>query len=79
MSTDIEQYIQNKVARGDFQSRDELVETAVSLYRDLEEHEALRAEIQKRLENARNGSVAPLDFASLKDQLTVEFNETESV
>ncbi len=79
MSTDIEQYIQDKVARGEFQSRDELVETAVSMYRDLEEHEALRAEIQKRLENARNGSVAPLKISSLKETLVSEFNETESV
>ncbi|MDA0589582.1 MAG: hypothetical protein O2820_15895 [Planctomycetota bacterium] len=79
MSTDIEQYIQDKVARGDFQSRDDLVETAVSMYRDLEEHQALRAELQKRLESARNGSVAPLDIASLKGTLTAEFREVDSV
>jgi Arc/MetJ-type ribon-helix-helix transcriptional regulator len=73
MTTDVEQYIQEKIESGDFESRDEFVATAVSMYRDLEEHEALRVEIQRRVENARNGSVAPLDIASLKEKLVSEF------
>jgi Arc/MetJ-type ribon-helix-helix transcriptional regulator len=78
MSGDVEQYITDKVASGDFESRNELVETAVSMYRDLEVHDALRTEVQRRLENARNGSVGALDIASLKAKLVSEFNETET-
>ena len=47
-----------RLKSGDFESRDEFVATAVSMYRHLEEHEVLRVEIQRRVENARNGSVA---------------------
>ena len=79
MSTDVEKYIQEKIESGDFESRDEFVATAVSMYRDLEEHEALRVEIQRRVENARNGSVAPLDIASLKETLVSEFPESEAI
>ena len=78
MSTDLEQYIRQKVESGDFASREEFVVTAVSMYRDLEEHEALRCEVQRRVENARNGSVSPLDVASLKKTLLSEFPASEA-
>ncbi len=78
MSTDVEQYIQEKIDNGDFRSRDEFVEAAVSMYRDLEEHEALRTEVQRRIESARNGSVAPLDIAALKKKLAADFSGSET-
>lgn len=72
MKTEIDEYIQQKIKQGEFQSRDEFLEVAVSMYRDLEEHDGLRAEIDRRLADVEAGRVGPLDIASLKSRLVRE-------
>lgn len=74
MSTDIEDFIRKKIEDGQFRTRDEVVEAAVSMYRDLEEFDSLRSEIERRLEVARHGHVAPLDITSIKEELLSEFD-----
>ena len=73
MQTELEQYIDTKVTRGEFSSRDEFVEAAVTMYRDLEEFEALRTEVGRRIDQARAGQVAPLDVADLKSRLLAKW------
>lgn len=73
MQTELEQYIDTKITRGEFRSRDEFVEAAVTMYRDLEEFEALRTEVGRRIDQARAGQVAPLDVADLKSRLLAKW------
>ena len=73
MQTELEQYIDTKVTRGEFGSRDEFVEAAVTMYRDLEEFDALRTEVGRRIDQARAGQVAPLDVADLKSRLLAKW------
>ena len=39
MKPHLEEYIERKVASGEFQSRDEVIEAALRFYRDLEEED----------------------------------------
>jgi len=77
MSADIEDYIREKVSRGEFQTREDFVEATVALYRDLEDHDSLCVEIQGRVEDAAAGRVGPLDIASIKARLRSEFPGTD--
>ena len=77
MTTDTEEYIQNKITSGQFRTRDEFVDAAISTYRDLDEFQALRAEIQRRLEASDRGSVSPLDMAAIKAELIAELQPAE--
>lgn len=71
IQTELEQHIDTKVTRGELGSRDEFVEAAVTMYRDLEEFEALRTEVGRRIDRA--GQVAPLDVADLKSRLLAKW------
>jgi Arc/MetJ-type ribon-helix-helix transcriptional regulator len=73
MQTELEQYIDTKVTRGEFSSSDEFVEAAITMYRDLEELDELRNEVGRRIEQARAGRVAPLDIADLKSRLLTKW------
>ncbi len=59
---DIEQYINEKLASGEFHSREEFTEKAFRVYRELESrHDELRTEIQRRIQRAGQGDSRPLD------------------
>ena len=73
MKAELEEYMERKVASGEFRTRDEFVEAAISTHRDLDEFQELRAEIQRRLEASDRGAVSPLDMAAIKAELIAEF------
>ncbi len=67
LQADIEQYINEKLARGDFHSRDEFTEEAIRVYRELEnQHDELRTEIQRRIQRVGQGDSQPLDRGAFK-------------
>lgn len=63
-------YIQQKVAQGDFQNRDEFFIAAATVYRNMEQrHERLKHDIAIALAEAEAGLAEPLDVDSLKREL----------
>ena len=76
LSPDLEQYVQQKVASGQFASSEEFAVEAMRLYRELEHrHESLKADVQVALEQAEKGQSEPLDVDSIKAELTDELDE----
>jgi Arc/MetJ-type ribon-helix-helix transcriptional regulator len=68
---DIEQYVREKLASGEFQSRDDFATAAARIYRDLElRHQQLKADIRAAVDQADRGESAPLDIEALIDELT---------
>ena len=66
MSGDIENYIREKLAGGDFQTRDAFFEVAVRLYRELEIRRAAHRKLRKHVKNV----------AAIKAQLGSEFSDS---
>lgn len=63
----IDQYVQQKIASGQFGSREEFVREAFRVYRELEtQHAELRAEVQRRIAQVERGEVGPLDVEAIK-------------
>ena len=76
LSPDLEQYVQHKVASGQFASPEEFAREAMRLYRELESrHESLKGDVQAALEQAEKGQSEPLDVDSIKAELTDELDE----
>lgn len=68
---DIEAYVQQKIASGQFHSRDELSVEAVRIYRDLEaRHAQLESDVQAAIDEADRGLSVPLDIEAIKAELT---------
>lgn len=65
--SDIEQYVQEKIATGEFDSREHFASEAIRLYREIERefYAGLREEVQERLREVREGKVAPLDMEEI--------------
>ncbi len=71
LSPDLEQYVQQKVASGQFASPDEFALEAMRVYRELEtRHESLKGDIQAALDQAEKSQSGPLDVDSIKRELT---------
>ena len=76
LSPDIEQYVHQKVASGQFASPEEFATEAMRLYRDLEaRHESLRGNVQAAIEQSEKGQSEPLDLDSIKKELNDELDE----
>ncbi len=76
MPHDLNVYIQQKVAQGDFQSRDEFFVAAATVYRDMEErHEQLKHDIAIALEEAEAGLDVPFDVESIESELRKRFEQ----
>jgi hypothetical protein len=73
MTADLEEYIRIKLESGEFATREQLTETAIEFYRDLEQYAELRHEVQRRLESANCGDVAPLDISAVKSRLLEKY------
>jgi putative addiction module CopG family antidote len=72
---DLEEYIQTKVASGEFRSREEFAAEALRLYRDLERRrEQLKSDIQAALNEADRGESQPLDIEEIIEELNVELD-----
>ncbi len=73
---DLAQYIQTKVANGQFRSPDDFAIEAARLYRELEQrHEQLKSDIAAAIEEADRGECEPLDIESIKAELSAELDE----
>jgi Arc/MetJ-type ribon-helix-helix transcriptional regulator len=73
---DIEVYVQQKIACGEFRSREELAAEAIRVYRDLEvERVQLKSDIQAGIDEADEGLVEPLDTDAIKAELIAELDE----
>ena len=71
---DIEAYVQQKIASGQFRSRDELAAEAVRLYRDLEaKHQRLKSDIQAAIDEANQGLSEPMDIEAIKAELIAQW------
>ncbi len=66
MSTDLESYIQRKIASGDVQSREELTQNALELYRELDEQIELRSELKRRLKEVEAGESSNFNFDDVR-------------
>jgi putative addiction module CopG family antidote len=76
LSPDLEQYVQQKIASGQFASPEEFALAAMRLYRDLEDrHESLKRDVQAALEQSERGQSEPFDLDSIKRELTEELDE----
>ncbi len=81
LSPELEQYIEEKLASGDFATREELLAKALQVYRELEEDDDdsdLRELVAERLAQAERGEVMPLDMEAVKARLIAEFNAEQS-
>ncbi len=79
-TSDIERYVQEKIASGEFSSREEFAREAFRVYRELEtQHAGLRAEVIRRIAQAGHGRVGPLDVKAVKVQGRKQLNEEASI
>ncbi len=70
---DLEAYIQQKIATGQFGSREELAAEAMRVYRDLETRRAqLKSDVQAAIDEADQGLAEPLDIDAIKAELAAE-------
>ena len=73
---DLEAYVQQKVASGQFNSPDELAIEAVRLYREIETKRAqLKADLRAAIDEADRGLCEPLDFDALEAELMADLDE----
>ena len=74
-SSDIQQYIEKKLASGEFQTAEEFAAEAIRVYRELETGYAdLSAELHRRVERADAGDFAPLDIEAIQAELSAELH-----
>ena len=71
-----QQYLQEKVARGEFESEAEFVSEAMKLYRDLEErHERLRSDVRHAIGQMDRGEGIELNG---EDELRYFFDDIKA-
>jgi Arc/MetJ-type ribon-helix-helix transcriptional regulator len=71
----LQQYVNDKVASGEFASREDFFLETARIYRDLEQrHAGLRDLIAERIREAERGDVAPLDIAEIQQELVRELD-----
>lgn len=74
--TELQKYVQQKIANGDFSSAEEFTQQAIRVYRDLESgHEALRKAIHRRIAESDGVVSEPLDISAIKSELASELND----
>ena len=75
VSDDLEDYVQQKIASGQFASQDEFVNEAIRVFREIEaQHQQLRTDVQRSIEEADRGEVEPMDIGALKAKLLAELD-----
>ena len=76
-TSDLDGYVDAKIASGEFTSRDEFFLEAARIYRELEaRHADLKAVVRERIDEANQGALAPLDIEAIKAELCQELDET---
>jgi len=75
-SPDIEGYMTDKVASGEFPTRSDFVAEAVRLYREMElRHKQLQSDVQAAIEQSESEASLPLDMKSIQEELRQEIAE----
>jgi hypothetical protein len=70
---DMEGYVQQKLASGQFGSREELTAEALRVYRELEiKHAQLKSDVQAAIDECDRGLCAPLDIEAIETELISE-------
>ena len=73
-NSDLQQYVNQKIASGQFGTIEEFATEAIRVYRKLEgEHGELRELVHSRIVQADAGLSTPLDIAAIRQQLIREF------
>jgi Arc/MetJ-type ribon-helix-helix transcriptional regulator len=69
LPVEFENYVQEKVASGQFATPDAFVAEAVRLYRELEErHAKLRGDVEHAMEQFERGESEMLDVSAVKEK-----------
>ena len=72
---DLQNYVNQKIASGQFGTAEEFATEAIRVYRQIEqEYGQLQDEIRGRIAEADAGHVLPLDVDSIKSQLRQELH-----
>lgn len=66
---DLEEFVQQELARGEYRDASDLVSEALRLLQQKRRHDALREEIRIGLEQAERGEVAPLDMEEIRAEV----------
>ena len=73
---ELNEFVQQEIARGAFGSEEELVINAVSALREMKlRNEQLRRDVCEAIDQADRGEVAPLDIDEIKTELMNEIDE----
>ncbi len=77
--TELQAYIDQKVASGEFDSAEDLAAEAIRVYRKMEtDYELLRGEVQNRIKRADTGDLIPMDMEAIKVKLQGKRNTNGS-
>ena len=73
---DLEAYVQQEIAAGRFQSREEFALTAARTYREMDERrKQLKADIEAAIAEADAGLCEPLDIEELKKEILANMDD----
>lgn len=71
--SDLQTYVDEKIASGQFATPEDFATEAIRVYRQIEnDHEALRQDVQRRIQDADERKLKPLDIDSIKAKLASE-------
>ncbi|MCO6456475.1 MAG: hypothetical protein J5I93_14355 [Pirellulaceae bacterium] len=74
-TSDLDPYVNAKIASGEFRSREEFFVETARLYRELEaRHADLKSLIRERVEEADRDGLEPLDIDAIKAKLAQEID-----
>jgi putative addiction module CopG family antidote len=75
--SELRPFIEQELASGKFRNETELVTAAIELYREMQSrHAELKGQVQRSLEQADRGDVAPLDMGGIKGTLCDELDDS---
>ena len=72
MKAELEEYMERKVASGEFQTRDEFLAATIAFYKDEEEWSGFQSMLESRIAAADRSEVVPWDINRLKAKLIQE-------
>jgi hypothetical protein len=74
---EMENYVEQKIATGQFRTREEFAEEAARVYRALEErHSRLKSDVQAAIEEANAGLSEDFDMDAIKQEIIDEVDES---
>jgi len=76
LHSDLDHYVDAKIATGQFASREEFFVETARVYRELEaRHADLKSLARARIDEANQGQLEPLDIDAIKAELAQELDE----